>query len=155
MSTAAEIAWTPQVAKTELCSVFDNVPFGVAHCARQGNVTALNPALEQMLGGRAGFARPVCFADLVNPDNRAEAERLFGELFERQRDSFQIDSQTTDTNSRLVRWTAWRVPGTNGNPDYALALAEEAPRDREAEQRLRQAERLEAVGRLAGGVAHD
>jgi two-component system, cell cycle sensor histidine kinase and response regulator CckA len=152
MSTAAEITWIPQVSKSELNPVFENAPFALAQCQRAGNIIALNSALEQMLGDSSGIAR---FGDLIAPEGRADAERLLAELFARQRDSFQIDSQTTGTNSRPVRWTAWRVAGTNGNFDSALVMAEDALRNHEAEQRLRQAERLEAVGRLAGGVAHD
>ncbi len=116
---------------------------------------ALNPALEEMLGGRSRVSPSLCFADLICSEERAEGQRLFEELFDRQCDSFHIDTHIGGGDGRPVRWTTWRVPGTNGNSDYALALAEDAPHDQQAAQRLKQAEKLEAVGRLAGGVAHD
>src|ERR1700756_3942358 len=93
----------------------DCAPLGLAQCDRQGNVTALNPALEQLLGDGSWNARSLCFADLIHLQERAEGERLFRELFEQKRDSFHLDSKTNGTNSP-VRWTAWRVPVRTASP---------------------------------------
>ncbi len=155
MSAAAEIPWTPHDSIAEQHPLLEKAPLGLAECQRAGNITALNPVLEQMLGGRSRIARGLNFADLIDPQDRAKAGRLLAELFERQRDSFQIDSEGGGGSVVPLRWTAWRVAGANDAPDYALLLAEDDSRSQQAAERLRQAESLEAVGRLAGGVAHD
>jgi PAS domain-containing protein len=106
MGTAAEFAWTAQDSKTELCPLFDCAPLALAQCQRRGDVTALNPALERTLGGRSSLPPSLCFGDLIHPQDRTEGERFFRELFERQRDTFQIDSKAPGPDSRRLRWTA-------------------------------------------------
>src|SRR6266567_5225530 len=136
MSASPEITWLWEDPKGDFCSLFDKSPFGLAQCERPGKITARNSALERLLGIRLSLGQPHQLADLIPAPERGEAARQISELFDGKRDSIQIDSQTIGVNRRPVRWTAWRISASNGNPGSVLALAEELSQSPDSAQRL-------------------
>ncbi|MFZ1159934.1 MAG: ATP-binding protein [Candidatus Sulfotelmatobacter sp.] len=160
-------------AETGALWLFRNAPVAIARCTSSGMITAANPAFERLLGMDAGSASGVLLSDLVQTRDREEMDGLFREMIAGGRKSFQIENQiqnqiqnqvqsqseqkTAGTPGTVswVRWTVWRAPSSGTDLGCAVALVEDTTANHYSIRRVREAGRLEALGRLASGVAHD
>ena len=137
-------------------SLVQNAPYGIYRSAVDGGFLAVNPALVDMLGYAS--EDELLAADVASDIYADPGER--GRLIETYRrrltiDEVEVQWKRKDGSPIIVRLSGRAVHLGDGTLDGFEMIVEDVTERRQLETQFRQAQKMEAVGQLAGGVAHD
>ena len=142
-------------ARDFLRSIAEHSPAGIVTTDVSGRVTYWSPRAEELLGYRPDqvLGRPV--AELQR-GGRVAARALMRRL----RVEDRIREHEAEILARDGRWVECRfslalLRDSAGAVIGTLAILEDTSERKRLEAQLRQAQKMEAIGRLAGGIAHD
>jgi PAS domain S-box-containing protein len=140
--------------RERLAAAVDQAAESMLTTDRSGDVTYVNPAFTRITGYTAEEAvgRNADFLEDPGHPKQAEiratlerGEPWEGRLFQRRKDGAAVE---LDMAIAALRDSTGVMVGS-------VAVSRDISRERALEAQLVQAQRMEAIGRLAGGVAHD
>jgi PAS domain S-box-containing protein len=136
---------------SEWQTTFDAVPDGVCLLNRDGTVRRCNRAMGQILGNQPELLIGRPLRDLVRA---AVHESGVTSRIVDLDDMAQLEGEIT-LGGRWYNIRTSSVSREHGAVGGLAQVWEDVSDHRRAEEQLRQAQKMEAVGRLAGGIAHD
>jgi two-component system cell cycle sensor histidine kinase/response regulator CckA len=135
--------------------LFDNAKDILFTLDMQGNVTSLNKSAEDVMGWPRNEVLHKSIKNFVSPEHLNICAQMMQRILNgEQLQHFEIGMLRKDGRKVLLETSA-RLIRSNEEIEGVQGIARDVTERRNLESMVRQSQKLEAIGRLSGGLAHD
>lgn len=138
-------------------ATFEQAAVGIAHIDVDGRLLRVNDKLCEITGiPRAGLLQQ-SFINLSVPEDRAECETARVAMLSGERSDYSSEKCYPRKDGGLV-WVnivTSLLRDQVGEPKYFISVVADISERKALEQQFLRAQRMESIGTLAGGIAHD
>ncbi len=145
-------------SEAELRAVFDHAAIGIVLISPEGRFLRVNRALCRILGYEADEFSALTIAALTHPEDLSRDLALATEVLAGQRESYQVEKRYIRKDGSFVwgRFTGSLVRGAGHLAGLlGIGMIEDISAQKRLEAQVLRSQRLDGLGRLAGGLAHD